>query len=67
MSNFIQVGGALVDFDRVRAIIPSSATVKSGIGLFVIYENGQEDIIECDNPENIIIALYQKLASNTSL
>lgn len=60
MSNFHQLHNALIDMDRVRSIQPKF--IDNGFNyIVVIYHDGNEDCIDCDEPEKVIRELFARL------
>lgn len=57
MSNFRLLGKALIDFGRVRSVIPEDDVPK---GLRIYYANGTCDYINDEKPEETLKTAYEK-------
>lgn len=55
MSNFHLLAHALIDFDRVRALLVTKYV--NDLGISVVYENGAEDFIRTPTPNEDIAAV----------
>lgn len=56
MSNFRLLGKALIDFSRVRSVIPA----ESPNGLHVIYEDGDLDFLADEKPAETLRTFYRE-------
>lgn len=60
MSNFHQLHNSLIDMDRVRSIQPKFIERGSNY-ITIIYHDGSEDCIDCEEPEKAIRELFARL------
>lgn len=56
MSNFRLLGKALIDFSRVRSVIPA----ESPNGLYVVYADGDMDFLKDEKPAETLKTAYER-------